>query len=227
MLAVLIVGFWNTSRGPLLVVIPLTLLMFWYLTIKCKVNESWSLLFIGLTTITTLTLMFIIIQNAGYDVSSDMVNGLKEIVLQGSHDTSVNIRLTIYQAAVNAFIAKPLFGFGIGNVFSSVIDYLPETKSFGYSHLHNMFLNHAIAGGVFGLMLLLLLIGSPLIMLWRSKTKITEESLYLSLVLVITICGTGMSNVLFMHDLLAGFFCSLILVNGIVETDNKSKKLLF
>ena len=64
-------------------------------------------------------------------------------------------------------------------------------------------------------------------MLWRSKTKITDESLYLSLVLVITICGTGMSNVLFMHDLLAGFFCSLILVNGIVETDNKSKKLLF
>mgnify|MGYP006103715391 FL=1 len=226
-LAVLIVGFWNNSRGPLLAVIPLTLLMFWYLTIKCKVNESWSLLVMGLTTMTTLTLLFVIIQNIGYDVSTDMVNGLKEIAFQGSHDTSVNIRLTIYQAAVNAFITKPLFGFGIGNVFSSVIDYLPETKSFGYSHLHNMFLNHAIAGGVFGLMLLLLLIGSPLIMLWQSKTKITDESLYLSLVLVITICGTGMSNVLFMHDLLAGFFCSLILVNGVAEVDNKSKKLLF
>lgn len=219
-LAILIVSFWNGSRGPLLVAIPLILLLFWYLIIKSRADKNWSLLIIGLTAVTTLIFLFIIIQSSGYDMTTDMANGLKEIVLQGSHDNSVNIRLTIYQAGVDAFLAKPLFGFGIGNIFSPIIDYLPSTKSFNYSHLHNMFLNHAIAGGVFGLVFLLLLISSPLIMLWKSKEKITDDALYLSLTLVITICGAGMSNVLFLHDLMAGFFCSLILISAISETRN-------
>jgi len=214
-LAILMVAFWNNSRGPLLVVAPLTILMFWYLFKVSKFTKNWTHLASGFIAITLTVCSFASIQSFGYDMSTNMVNGLKEIAVGGSHDTSVNIRLTLYQAGINAFITQPFFGFGIGNLFEAIIDFLPKTANLQYSHLHNMYLNHAIAGGCVGLIFLLLLICSPLINLCYKKKNISNDAIYLSLLLVIAISGTGMSNLLFFHDLLAGFFCTLILSSAI------------
>ena len=151
-----------------------------------------------------------------------MTNGLKELTDPGNHDGSVNIRLTLYQAGFQAFFLKPIFGFGIGDLLESVTQFLPKNRYFGYSHLHNMILNHLIAGGLVGLSFLFMLATSPLLFLWQKRDIITINDIYLSLLIVIVIFGAGMSNVLFFHDLLAGFFSILILIAAIASNTQGS-----
>ena len=216
-LGILIVGFWNGSRGPLLLVAPLIFLMIWYLFKSSKFEQTWRPLILGSIVITLLIISFIIMQNFGHNHTKNMANGLKELTFSGSYDNSVNIRLTLYQAGFKAFFIKPIFGFGIGNLLDSVNQFLPKTGHFGFSHLHNMFLNHVIAGGLVGLLFLFMLATSPLIILWQKRNIISINDIYLSFLIVITIFGAGMSNVLFFHDLLAGFFSVLILITAIAS----------
>ena len=218
-LGILVVGFWNLSRGPLLLVVPLTFLMLWYLYKNSKSEKTWRPLILGGFVITLLAISFITMQVFEHDLSNHLVNGLKELTFSGSHDESVNIRLTIYQAALDSFSIKPIFGYGIGNLSESTIQFLPEKFSFGYTHLHNMFLNHLIAGGLVGLALLFMLATSPLLILWQKRDIISINGIYFSFLIVIVIFGQGMSNVLLFHDLLAGFFSVLILIAAI--TSNK------
>ena len=216
-LGILVVGFWNGSRGPLLLVAPLTFLMVWYLFKNSKAAKTWRPLILGSIVITLLILGFIIMQSFGHDMSTNMVNGLKELSYSGDYDTSVNIRLVLYRAGFEAFFVSPIFGFGIGNLLESVTQFLPKTGKFGYSHLHNMLLNHVIAGGLVGLSFLFMLATSPLLILWQKRDIISTNGIYLSFLIVITIFGAGMSNVLFFHDLLAGFFSVLILIAAIAS----------
>ena len=235
-LAILIVGFWNGSRGPLLVIIPLAFLMFWYLFKNSKSEQSLHPLILGVTVVALLAMSFIIMLNFGHITSINMVNGIKELAYSGSstseyteissgsfvstHDKSVNIRLTIYRAGFEAFFAKPVFGFGIGNLSDSIIQFLPKTFHFGESHLHNILLNHMVAGGLVGLLFLFMLATSPLLVLWQKRDIISINGVYLSFLIVFTIFGAGMSNVLFFHDLLAGFFSVLILVASIASNEH-------
>ena len=85
-LGILIVGFWNGSRGPLLLVAPLTFLMFWYLFKNSKSEKTWRPLILGSIVVTLLAISFIIMQNFGHNMSKNMVNGLKELTYSGSHD---------------------------------------------------------------------------------------------------------------------------------------------
>ena len=201
----------------MLLVAPLTFLMLWYLFKNSKSEKTWLPLILGSIVVTLLAISFIIMQNFGHDMSTNMVNGLKELTYSGSHDHSVNIRLTLYQAGFEAFFINPIFGYGIGNLLESQYQFLPENVNFGYSHLHNMFLNHLIAGGLVGLPFLFMLATSPLLILWQKRDIISINGIYLSFLIVISIFGAGMSNVLFFHDLLAGFFSVLILIAAIAS----------
>ena len=216
-LGILIVGFWNASRGPLLVVAPLTFLMLWYLFKNGQSEKTWRPIILGSTVVTLLAVTFIIMQGFGHFNSQNMVNGLKELTSPGSYDASVNERLVLYEAGFKAFFVNPIFGFGIGNLLESVSQFFPKDVSFGHTHLHNIFLNHLIAGGLVGLPFLFMLATSPLLILWQKRNFITIDDIYLSLLIVITIFGAGMSNVLFFHDLLGGFFSILILIAAIAS----------
>jgi len=217
-LAILIVGFWNGSRGPLLLGVPLIFLMFWYLFKNSKFEQTWRPLILGFIVVTLLVISFIIMQSFGHNTTTNMVKGFKEIIYSENHDNSVSIRLTLYQAGFEAFLVNPIFGFGIGNLLESITQFLPKNVNFNYSHLHNMILNHAIAGGLVGLPFLFMLATSPLLILWQKRDIISIDEIYLSLLIVIAIFGSGMTNVLFFHDLLGGFFSVLILIAAIAST---------
>ena len=81
----------------MLLVAPLTFLMVWYLFKNSKSEKTWRPLILGSIVITLLAISFIIMQNFGQHMSKNMVNGLKELTYSGSHDESVNIRLTLYE----------------------------------------------------------------------------------------------------------------------------------
>ena len=215
-LGILIVGFWTGSRGPLMLVAPLIFLMIWYLFKNSVSEKTWRPLILGSIVITLLGISFIIIQNFGLNMSKHMVNGLKELTSGGNYDHSVKIRLTLYQVGFDAFFVNPIFGYGIGNLVETQYQFLSETQR-KYSHFHNIFLNHVISGGLVGLPFLLMLATSPLLILWQKRDIISINGIYLSFLIVIVIFGAGMSNVLFFHDLLAGFFSVLILIATIAS----------
>jgi len=212
--AILIVAFWNLSRGPLLLVAPLIFLMIWYLFKSSISEKTWRPLILGSIVITLLGISFIIIQNFEHAMSKHMINGLRELASTGSFDQSVRIRLTLYRAGFEAFFVNPIFGYGIGNLVETQYQFLSETQP-KYSHFHNVFLNHMIAGGLVGLAFLLMLATLPLLILWQKRDTISINCIYLSFLIVIVIFGAGMSNVVFFHDLLAGFFSVLILIAAI------------
>ena len=216
-LGISIVGLWTGARGPLLLVAPLTFLMLWYLFKNSKSKKTWRPLIQGFIVVTLLVISFIIMLNFNNNISKNMINGLKELTYSGNYDESVNTRLTLYWAGYEAFFTKPIFGFGIGNLFDSITQFLPKNINIAYSHLHNMLLNHVIAGGLVGLPFLFMLVTSPLLILWQKRDVISIDGIYLSFLVVIIIFGAGMSNVLFFHDLLGGFFSLLILIIAIAS----------
>ena len=220
-LGILIVAFWNGSRGPLLLVAPLMFLMFWYLIKNSKSENTWRPLILGSIVIALIAISFVIMQSFGHPMLNSMVNGLKEVIYSGSGaDESVNIRLTLYEGGFKAFISKPIFGYGISNLLESITQFFPKDVYFGYSHLHNMFLNHLIAGGLVGFPFFFMLATSPLFILWQKRDTISINGVYLSFLIVIAIFGAGISNVLFFHDLLSGFFSVLILI-AVIASDTQ------
>ena len=222
-LAIMIVGVWNGSRGPLLLLVPLTFLMFWYLSKLSKSEDSWRPIISGFIALILIAVSFIIMQDFVNSNTKNLIAGLKELVSPGNHDQSVNERMIFYQAGLKAFFISPVFGSGIGNIMESASQFFPKNIYLGHSHLHNIFLNHAVAGGLVGLLFLLMLATSPLLILWQKINIISINDIYLSLLIVIVIFGSGMSNVLFFHDLLGGFFSVLILIAAIAsrEPDNQ------
>ena len=227
-IALLVTIIWNGSRGPILVMLATLPLLLWYLSTLNLGKKKWfyplftAFVFLSVGLIVWTLYKFNFNHTLSYNVVSNMTNGIKQLFIDGEFDGSVGTRLTLYSTSLKAFSTEPLLGFGIGNIFDAIRTFLPIGKSYNYSHLHNMFLNHLIAGGMLGLPFLFALIFSPLIILKTKGHKVSNEAIYIGLLIVFVILGTGMSNVLFFHDLLAGFFSTLILLSAIALCNDQT-----
>jgi len=85
------------------------------------------------------------------------VNSALNLVLETeTADNSINTRLDMYRSGVNAFLKSPVVGYGYENRYNSAarLGSLPMDQ---HAHLHNAILNHLFAGGIFGLIVYLLL----------------------------------------------------------------------
>ena len=139
---------------------------------------------------------------------------------------SVYYRLVMYKAGIAAFMEQPIIGYGPQNRFSAVSPYiyqdlelalkkvenqkykneLQRYQSIDFTHLHNVFLNHAIAAGITGLIAVTLVVTSPFVFLiWITDRLKRLEYMYFALTFSILIIFLGMTNLLFFHDLLNSF----------------------
>lgn len=80
-------------------------------------------------------------------------------------DLGTTIRFILYRAGLSAFWDAPLFGHGWGRLMSAIIPYLQpdELIHAQLPHLHDDGLNFAVASGVFGLVVYLLLLALPVV----------------------------------------------------------------
>ncbi|MDB5541953.1 MAG: hypothetical protein JWQ89_3680 [Devosia sp.] len=78
-------------------------------------------------------------------------------------DLGTTIRFILYRAGAAAFLDAPLFGHGWGQLMTSIIPYLAvyELVHAKLPHLHNDALNFAVAAGLFGLVVYLVLLVLP------------------------------------------------------------------
>jgi hypothetical protein len=109
-------------------------------------------------------------------------------------DGSIAQRLAMLEAGGQAFREAPWLGHGGQNRFAAARPYLPEGFP-DFSHLHNDFLTHAVAGGVPAVALLCLILAFPLLIALRAPTR---DRLHTALLFSGAFTGTALvNNVLF------------------------------
>ena len=152
--------------------------------------------------------------------------GLNTLKTGQSFDHSTYLRLVMYGAALEAFSDSWLLGYGPYARFSAIEIYIPPEMSFRFTHLHNVFLNHAVAAGVPGVYAAFAVLIAPLALAWKYAADRRGSTLFLTSILTLSMFGCGMSNVLLFHDLTAYFFATLsvIAVSTICLTDDSLKQ---
>ena len=150
-------------------------------------------------------------------------------------------RLIMYRAGLAAWKEKPIIGHGPQNRYDAAAHHihrivertLDEEKegapalyariernpqTFSFSHLHNVFITHAVAAGATGVIALMSVLTAPLVLLVYLGSRVRRrESIYEALVFSIFSIMLGMTNLLFFHDISNSFhlfnlivFCAII-----------------
>lgn len=230
LICILTVLFWNGSRGPFLVCLPLCIISIWYL--KPNINNLYNqtnkkIFWVILSSAIFISFTFIylnlnlILQNEN---SADLINGIRSIFFDSVNlannnkgDVSVLSRLTLWVAASEALSVKPIFGYGISHKMDAVLPFIknsvtrPSISSF--NHLHSIYLNHPISGGVFGFLVLILYLFSAIFVIKKANLKISRDSKYFIAIVLTSLMLNGLSNVILMHELLSHFFSMLIFLS--------------
>ena len=138
---------------------------------------------------------------------------------------SVQARMELYKASLSVFLEKPIFGYGYDKIFSEVQARSILLQDFNFTHLHNSFLNHLIAGGLIGLIVLIMFISLPILLIYFSDQANHANVLFAILIFSHNIFS-GLTNVYLKHDLLCSFngVLPIILALSLVA-DKKASKL--
>jgi O-antigen ligase len=102
---------------------------------------------------------------------SSLILSVQEILTnQPLTDKSMDIRMSLYRAALEAFGGAPLFGYGWAGMMDAIAPLLPEVHAVHAEqpHLHNELLNFALSTGIVGVFAFVALLAGPLITAIRS-----------------------------------------------------------
>ncbi|QCI63200.1 O-antigen ligase family protein [Phreatobacter stygius] len=132
-----------------------------------------------------------------------------------SHDESTAHRAILWTYGAEAFLARPVFGYGSQNAVGEVrrraardgFDVPP------YRHLHNEFITTAVGRGLVGLAALLLLLAAPIIVAIGSvRDDRYRDRVAFAIMLSGGYAIFGMTNLIFSHDQMNTVFVSAFLV---------------
>jgi len=205
-----IIALWTEARGPFLtfglLLIPIMFGVWAYLRMASRSQR----ILLGVAVIAFATAVMLL--PATERAFARLFDGLNTLKTGKSFDISTYYRLIMYKAAVEAFGDSWLWGHGPYARFSAIVAYFPPDANFAYTHAHNVFLNHAVTAGLFGICALLAVVLAPFALAWRYAKVQRPTALYLTSVLTLSMIGCGMSNVLLFHDLIAYFFATLSVI---------------
>lgn len=165
--AALASALFSGSRGPLLAVLVLGLLLaplllrhFW--RPQRAFRLAISIGFVGM--------VFVIV--AGLVLSGTglrLFNVLMSLGDGGNLDASSQIRAMFWQSGWAAFLERPLFGHGASHIYAAASAHFPTGFAEQYNvhrvHLHSDVLDFAVAGGLFGVAALFLILSAPFALL--------------------------------------------------------------
>jgi O-antigen ligase len=131
------------------------------------------------------------------------------------HDPATAHRVVLWTYGLEAFIQRPMLGYGSQNA----VDEVRERAAIGgfelppYRHLHNEFITTAVGRGLLGLMVLLLLLAAPVIMAVGSPR---DERYHDRVAFGVMLSGGyalfGLTNLLFSHDQMNTVFATAYFV---------------
>ena len=205
-----IIALWSEARGPFLtfglLLIPITFGVWAYLRMASLSQR----ILLGVATIAIATAVLLLPTTE--HAFARLFDGLNTLKTGQSVDYSTYLRLVMYTAAWDAFSDNWLFGYGPHARFTAIAAHFPPDIKIVYSHAHNVFFNHAVAAGIFGLFAVFSILLAPVVLAWKFVQKRFGSELYLASILSLSMIGCGMSNVLLFHDLTAYFFATLSVI---------------
>jgi O-antigen ligase len=145
----------------------------------------------------------------------------------------------MWRHGFEVFKQKPYLGYGLQNTSNVVAARIRnESNEFqglklkqvenyfkSFDHLHNEYVNTAVAKGILGLATLLVLLLLPLIMFWKRVTATDSSKAYFATIGIITIVSyliIGLTNIISTQPLLNMFFLVILAVSFIGSSVNKS-----
>jgi O-antigen ligase len=137
-----------------------------------------------------------------------------------SIEGSTGTRLIMYRAGIAAWMESPIWGYGVSERFSAAIPHLPEGYNFRFTHLHNSFLTHGVAGGVVGVAVLLSLLLTP-VAINRTVGASDRDQRFLAWLIFLSLAGVGMSSLILNHDVSAHLLALLMLVHVLMHHEKR------
>lgn len=223
------------SRGMLIPIIAvLAIAALYQFKVKSKYKIGMKALTIILICIAGALMTSVYTDNGWRIIDKRIVQPIQKYNSGQEIDRSFSKRLDMQITGFNAFINKPLHGYGIQNVVDEANsisqDVLGRKTSYSYTHLHNDYLTHATGGGIFLLLLFLGVLVSPLIIVRSFSERENEIPLmFFALMIVGAYSTIAMTNVIFHNDQLTTMFCVtvmfLIIRHLQIENGNKQTRI--
>lgn len=117
--------------------------------------------------------------------------------------TSTGLRLAMYKAALSAIAERPWLGYGMQDLWPAVRAQSSSLPAYEYNHLHNVVLTIAVSAGVLGVCALAFLVAAPVWVAVRTRLLACgRDRLACTLILVLAYSISGMTNIMFFHDIL-------------------------
>lgn len=207
---VTIVGLWTEARGPFLtlglILIPISLSAWFHIRSEKILRPTvWA-------AMAALAGAGILLWPMAASAFNRLIDGLTTLQDGQNYDHSTYLRLVMYTAAWDAFSDSWLFGYGPHARFTAIAAHFPSDIKILFSHAHNVFLNHAVAAGIFGFCTVFSVLLAPVGLAWKYAQQRFGSELYFASILTLSMIGCGMSNVLLFHDLTAYFFATLSVI---------------
>jgi O-antigen ligase len=142
-------------------------------------------------------------------------------ILMGQQTTkSIGERLRLWEAGRDAFLESPFWGHGIQNRMASLVPELSkdDLPIRSFTHAHNGFLSFALDGGILTLTALIAVLCAPVFIAWRAPRDANYRMrLFLALIVSTTYAVSGMTQIMFKHDIMDAFFvfCAILIAASI------------
>lgn len=127
---------------------------------------------------------------------------------------SIYIRALMLQAGLAAIHEAPVWGYGPQFRVDAAAAYFPTGTTSKFSHLHNEFITHAVAGGIPAVAFLIAILMFPLFAAWQFQTHKRARREFAA---IFTIAFTGtaaLNNVLFVP--IWGFMLPLSIIASLI-----------
>lgn len=152
----------------------------------------------GLAVLAGLTIVLLVTQERFAALPQAVADALAGNAVA---DTTTHIRLTLYRAALEAFAQSPWIGHGWDEMMTAIVPFLDEAGrayAADLPQLHNDVLDFAVAAGVVGIAIYLLLLAAPIVAaLLSPRDSQRTARLYGAFVLVASYIGAGLTDLMF------------------------------
>lgn len=182
------------SRGPMVAALPMAfvavaLFVFWS-------RRRALFVIIGLVLLAIAVGVFFALRDVPLNQLGALGRVLELLQSERPRDRSTSVRLDLYIAAYNAFLASPIFGYGLIGFAAKVVAFPPLSGAHvAFDHLHNDLADFAVAGGVMGILAYGLFLAAPVVEAIRApRGRNRRIAVLLSTTICVGYAGMGATN---------------------------------
>ena len=182
--------------------------------------------------ILSVPLVLYVLQSAGFQrmLNLRIFTPIERLIEGKLPSESIGERLGMLQGGIEMLNHAPFVGYGIQNTVLVVNAFFEERNSefiFQYTHLHNDYLNHAVAGGYMLAVLFAITVWLPFLLSLRigSSFKNRGTIAFIAFCTSFGFAFSALTNIALRNDLLATLF-SAVLISVLVVIQQERDSLL-